>query len=362
VTSDSSFFQLQRRGYHLGHACENHNKATLADSIDNWKQGKPTLFKGLCRAEINNFDEEITQSDALYAALLDGQECDALFTQSPYVERLEDNFESLGCSVNEGDQQEIETIIYDALDGDEVVAEDLWMKASWLSFHDEDASLRFRFSFGVDLVEDVAADVSRQHYASQLTNAIFPESKIITDNQALHSTLQSALNSNEFNFVERIVYFNAPNGGAYLHHDRERGHAGVVYAQLSGHTFWLALTKQTLMDEITRFVEQCESTSAPQIWPENLNDEFKAEIQRCTASTTILAEQLETFANSALIHLINETEAFVQHLIAQQHYRMLEPGDVLLLPQDQEMNCCWHSVFCLGEESGQALSFAIRSA
>ena len=358
MTADSSFYQLQRRGFSLGQACENNNDT---DSLKNWAQGKPTLLKGLCVQEIKQHSDDIANSDVLYAAILDGQECDTLFTQNPYAERLEDNFESLGCSVNEGDEQEIETIIYDALDGDDVVAEDLWIKASWLSFHDDDASLRFRFSFGVDLIEDVAADTNRQHHASELTNAVFPESKIITGNQALQSTLQSALGNTEFKFVERIVYFNAPNGGAYLHHDRERGHAGVVYAQLSGHTFWLALTKQTLVDEIINFASMCEATSSAQSWPEDLNLDFKNEIQRCVANTTLLSEQLETFSNSALIHLINETQAFVQHLIAQQHYRLLEPGDVLLLPQDQEMNCCWHSVFCLGEESGQALSFAIRS-
>ena len=131
------------------------------------------------------------------------------------------------------------------------------MKASWLSFYEGDASLRFRFSFGVDFVEDVAADQNRQHYAALLTEAVSPESKIITDNQQLKHTLSQTLGSEEFRFVERIIYFNSASGGAYLHHDRERGHAGVVYAQLTGQTLWLALPQQALIDEINLFVKTC---------------------------------------------------------------------------------------------------------
>ena len=54
--------------------------------------------------------------------------------------------------MNEGDDQEIETVLFDALDNGEVVAEDLWAKVSWLSFFEEDSSLRVRFSFGMDHV------------------------------------------------------------------------------------------------------------------------------------------------------------------------------------------------------------------
>ena len=357
MTKHSHFHHLQRRGYSLGDA-PSHTYSS--DPLANWQKGKPVLIKAACSPQLPQHDNNIARSDNLYSAILDGQECDTLFTESPYFERLDGNFESLGCSVNEGDEQEIETIIYDALDPsdqDNILAEDLWMKASWLSFHEEDASLRFRFSFGVDLIEDVAADKNRQHHASRLTDAIFPESQLITENEHLKTQLQKALTVNEFQFVERIVYFNAPNGGAYLHHDRERGHAGVVYTQLSGHTFWLALSKQSLLDEINHFVSYCNDTA----WPTTVSQAVKTEILRCISEGLVSAE-LETFSNSALIHLINETKEFIQHLISNGHSRLLEPGDALLLPQDTELTCCWHSVFCLGEESGEALSFAIRSA
>ena len=358
MTKNHSTLNLQRRGYNLGEAKLNTSEP---DSLLNWSVGKPTLLKGACLAKLVEFNDDINRSDKLYAALLNNEECDTLLTHSPYAERLAPNFESLGCTVNEGDEQEIETIIFDAIaanDPQTIIAEDLWMKASWLSFFEGDASLRFRFSFGLNQFEDVAADTHRQQCAAQLTDAIFRESRAITENKSLHSTLQKTLNCSDFHFVERIIYFNSPNGGAYLHHDRERGHAGVVYAQLSGQTFWLALTKQTLLDEISIFAKECEKNQ----WPSTLTAEYRKEIRRCIADTDILSAELETFSNSALIHLINETQGFAQQLIRHGHSRHVKAGDVLLLPQSSELSCCWHSVFCLGQESGEALSFAVRSA
>ena len=352
---------LQRRGFNLGQTPDlsQLNESNANSSLDDWHAGKPVLINGLCHSNLDSFTKQISTSEQLYLDVLDGQECDDIFYQPPYSDKLSPLFEPLGCSVNEGDNQEIETLIFDAVNPDnpdEVLADDLWVKASWLSFYEEDASLRFRFSFGVDFVEDVAADSNRQHYAAKLTEAIFPESEIITNNQDLKESLNHIFSGSEFKFVERIVYFNSPDGGAYLHHDRERGHAGVVYAQLTGQTFWLALTKQSLIEEISYFINACDKNG----WPKTINEDTKAELIKCSKSAEILSDQLDRFANTALIPLINETSEFVQQLINHGHWRYLKPGDVLLLPQESEQDCCWHSVFCLGEESGEALSFAIR--
>jgi len=189
-----------------------------------------------------------------------------------------------------------------------------------------------------------------------LTESVFPESRLITENNILKQKLTDIIKSSTFSFVERIIYFNSPNGGAYLHHDRERGHAGVVYAQLTGETLWLALSKQQLINEITVFIENCQQ----QTWPETLDESAREALLFYTNDQQACAEQLESFANDVLIQLINETTEFVQHLINQGYSKHLQAGDVLLLPQETEMNCCWHSVFCLGEMPGQALSFAIR--
>ena len=342
---------LKRRSFSLGTAVI--SQPQKSDSLDNWHSGKPVLLKEALFDELKHHQHSIEQTEQLIGAILNNQECDAHLANPPYFERLEPKFVSLGSTYNEGDEQEIETIVFDAMDGDNIIAEDLWLKVSWLSFDNNDASLRFRFSFGIDHAEDVAADPARQQLAAELSDAVFPESSIITNNKTLNAQLNTILDGKAASFVERIVYFNAPNGGAYLHHDLERGHAGVVFAQLSGSTFWLALPKQTLVEEIIAF-------SKSQPWPESLTLEMRKEMSDLLLDRQYLSEQLSSFSNSSLIHLINETAEFVQFLIARGHSRHLVAGDVLLLPQTNADSCCWHSVFCSSADIGQALSFAIR--
>jgi hypothetical protein len=342
--------QLKRRGFSLGNIPTHQAKV---NDLKLWNQGYPVLLKAQCLNLLRSHSLNIKQTEELVRAVLEGQDCDSVLAKMPYTQRLEPKFQSLGSVFNQGDQQEIEMVVFDVMDGDNIIAEDIWLKASWLSFHEDDGSLRFRFSFGIDLEEDVAADPYRQQLSAELTDAIFPESAIIASSTELEQKLKKILGSDDVSFVERIIYFNAPNGGAYLHHDLERGHAGVVFAQLTGSTFWLALPKETLIEEIICF-------SKTHSWPGSLTKEMRSEMNELISNRSRLCVQLDSFSNDSLVHLINETEEFVQFLIARGHSTQLEPGDVLLLPQATEETCCWHSVFSLGEEMGQALSFAIR--
>ena len=364
-------WQLERRGYHLGsiETCVNTNRVNSAEvnadrlaadeQVQAWHAGHACLIKAACLDKLEQQQQNIAQSAALYLAVLDQIEPHLLMDRPPYSSQLDGFFESLGSSVNEGDDQEIETVLFDAIEQGESVAQDLWMKVSWLSFYQEDASLRFRFSFGMDHSEDVAADKHRQDYAAQLSDAVFPESQLITQNEKLTQILKRILNCEQVSFVERIVYFNSYQGGAYLHHDQERGHAGVVYAQLSGQTYWLALPKSALLAEIQGFVKSCQQQNK---WPSQFEPRQRDELVVLANDTKRLNAELDSFANDNLIHLINETKAFVQQLIAAGHGHLIETGDVLLLPQEDQNTCCWHSVFNLGEESGQALSFAVRGS
>jgi len=349
-------YQLTRRGFHLGEISRSlaPKAINLSERLgERWAEGKPCLLKYSIKPELCEYHDAINQSEHLVQQIYQGFDLQACIESSPYSERLLGNFESLGSSVNEGEKQEIESVAFDALVDEEIIAEDLWLKASWLSFHEEDASLRFRFSFGIDHVEDVAADPNRQQYAARLADSIFPESALITQHAHLHSSLCELLNCRSVDYVERIIYFNAPNGGAYLHHDLERGHAGVVFAQLTGKTFWLALPKTTLLKEIVNFVS---SNS----WPETVASDVRNELIELAASPNKLELALDSFSNDAVIHLINETKEFVQLLIDRGHGISLDAGDVLLLPQSDAQRCCWHSVFCLGDEVGQGLSFAVK--
>jgi hypothetical protein len=342
---------LKRRGFSLGTAklCQ----SEASDPLENWHSGLPVLLKKALLRDLDKHRAPIKHTEKLVHAILDEQECDQVLAEEPYLSRLEPRFQSLGSAYNEGEQQEIEMVMFDAMDGEDIIAEDLWLKVSWLSFHDQDPSLRFRFSFGIDHEEDVSADPLRQQLAADLSDCVFPESNIITGNLDLSEKLKVILDSETPHFVERIYYFNAPNGGAYLHHDLERGHAGVVFAQLTGRTFWLALPKKALVEEIIAF-------SKYHPWPESLTLEMRQEMSNLLLDRSYLSEELSSFSNSTLIHLINETEEFVQFLITRGHSKQLVAGDVLLLPQTTEDTCCWHSVFCSDDKMGQALSFAIR--
>lgn len=341
---------LTRRGFDLG---QTGSSKPTTENPEYWNQGYAILLPGAVKQPLSAHQADLDQTENLVTALLEGEELDLIMDAPPYQQRLSSQFAPMGSMVNEGDDQEIDTLLFDAIQADDVVAEDLWMKVSWLSFYETDASLRFRFSFGVDLEEDVAADPVRQGYAAELATAVFPESAAITHNEALTQTICDIVQCQQFDLVERIVYFNGPDGGAYLHHDLERGHAGVVYAQLSGETYWLALPKFKLVQEIQTFITQ-------KTLPDSLSSKAQATLQKLGRDAEQIAVALDSFAHSELIHLINETEAFVQHLIQAGYAFHVRTGDAILLPQADQHTCCWHTVFCLGEEMGQALSFAIR--
>ncbi|WP_217994848.1 hypothetical protein [Methylogaea oryzae] len=278
---------------------------------------------------------------------LEGSDVAESFEGEPYARRLPPEFALTGTSYEEHDDQGIEKVYFDAWQNDELAADDLWCKASWLSFEDDDASLRFRFSFGMEGYEDVAADPERQMWAAKLTDAIFPESAAVTAHAGLNALLAHMLDCERLAFAERIVYFNAPNGGAQMHHDVERGHDGVVFAQMSGSTFWLALSKPKLLDEIDAYL----AAAPAEQW---------GDLRALAKDRQALACYLEERDHELAEQLLDRTPDFFRHLIERGYAYVLRPGDVLLMPQYSLDTCVWHSVICLGDEAGEGLSFALK--
>jgi len=270
---------------------------------------------------------------------------------------LAGRFELLGTSHNQGDQQEIVKLEFDAIEGGAAV-EDLWVKLSWLSYEEDDASLRFRFSFGMDHYEDVAADPVRQRYAAALTEALFPESALISANARLNGFLREILGGRDFVYVERIVYFNASEGGAQFHHDVERGHLGVVFAQLDGRTAWLALSTEQLLDEVQGFLNRPDADALLRAGIRQ--GKARAGLIKVAGDRAALEELLNRPDSGPAEQLLNRTPAFSQQLVEGGHAFILRPGDVILLPQHDAVHCAWHAVYCLDECPGEALSFAIR--
>ncbi|TLS77366.1 hypothetical protein FE236_04340 [Mariprofundus erugo] len=351
-----SMLPLQRRGFQLGYVAASGRASMPAAGavITAWRQDQAMLLPAM--VDVAPFSGQIAQAHRLMEQVLENEEAASFFDEEPYCSRLQ-QLPLLGASLEEHDRQGIEKIYFDAEVDGEVVAEGLWCKASWLSFHDEDASLRFRFSFGMEGFEDVAADPVSQHWAGELCDALFPESAAVTADEHILQLLHGVLDG-EPAFVERIVYFNAPNGGAQMHHDVERGHDGVIYAQLSGSTFWLALAKPLLMDELVAFVaDPRHAEDLRAVLPEEAD---RQELARLLQDRAALSAYLDEPDHELVEAVMDRCAAFVGYLVERGYGYMLEPGDALLLPQRDLDTCVWHSVYCLGDEPGEALSFALR--
>ncbi len=352
---------LKRRGTSLGWIAERKEQLQInaEAAAQAWHNSYAYTLPGFVTDKLASQQQHIDQSLSLMEQIAEGAEVAELFEQTPYIERTSEQFEMLASFQDEGDDQEIETIEYDAVEADEVVGENLWCKASWLSFEEDDASLRFRFSFGMVGYEDVAADLKRQHYAAQLTEAIFPESSIISNNPALESFMQKVLGVEKLSYVERIVYFNSPNGGAQFHQDVERGHLGVVFAQIHGRTGWLACSKSQLIDEIQIFVSNTDNEPAlVKLLPDTHALE---ELKQKSQDRELLNNWLDQRDNEPLELLLNRCPEFYCHLIGKGFAYLINAGDIILLPQKSLDECAWHTVFCLDNFPGESLSFAVRN-
>jgi len=348
---------IRRRGFDLGwvKAAEKPGMPSVVAITACWQQDQAVLLPGMI--DVAPFAGEIEQSHQLMQQVLETEQVAPIFDAEPYLPRLQ-YLPLLASSAEEHDKQGIEKLYFDAEGDDgEIIAEGLWCKASWLSFVDDDASLRFRFSFGMEGFEDVAADPLKQQWAGSLCDALFPESAAVTEDAAVLNLLTTVLGGAPA-FVERIVYFNAPNGGAQMHHDVERGHDGVIYAQLSGSTFWLALAKPVLMDELAAFVADPACSDALQsVLPDaTARDELATLLQDPAA----LAAYLDESDHELVEAIMDRCAAFTGYLCARGYGYILHAGDVLLMPQRDLDSCVWHAVTCLGDEPGEALSFALR--
>ncbi len=352
--------ELTRRGFDLGWISETARPA-MPDSETvktKWHRDEAIMLPGILKDALSDHEADIRQAHRLMENTLNGEELSVQLSGMPYAERLRPKFPLVAAVFEEHDEQCIEKLFFDAEKDGKVVAEDLWCKASWLSFHDDDASMRFRFSFGMEGYEDVAADPERQILASEITEAVFPESAAITEHRELNRLLTAMLDAKPA-YTERIIYFNAPNGGAQMHHDVERGHLGIVFAQMSGSTGWLALAKPVLIDEIRNFLARPESEAAlGKVLPDM---DARKTLRKLAEDRAVLSDHMDQFDHELSEALMDRCPEFIRHLFDRGYGYMLKSGDLLLMPQRDLENCVWHTVFCLGDEPGEALSFALRT-
>ncbi|MDH5378767.1 MAG: hypothetical protein OEX00_10615 [Gammaproteobacteria bacterium] len=349
-------FLLKRRGQALAWCSA--EKKEISNPLLTWNSAQPVPMYSLLAQTIKKYKNEIGITKKIYLDVLKTENVLKALEESGRLDVVERSFDFVGTYSDVSDAQEIETLEFCPSDS-ENEEEFCWLRCAWLSVLESDRSLRFRFSHGMPDIEDVSLDLALQRKSSLLCDLIFPESKIITDSEEIVEVVANSLGVKRFEFLEKIVYFNAPDGGALFHHDVERGHLGVIYAQITGSTAWLALSSAQLLDCIKQYVSNSNNHDA--LKADVGSEEIFIKLLGCTSEPEKIYSSLNEREEELEI-LINNSSSFTKYLIDSGHGYLLEPGDVIFLPQFSVQECAWHSVFCVGEETGEALSFAIRAS
>ena len=301
-----------------------------------WDQDRPVFLPGILAPGLDRHRAAIARTLRLFEALRRDERSLQDEVRARLAQRRE--LSPSGAIVDLADGRELEKVFVDGMRGRRFAARGLYAKLSWIAHDERDASLRIRFSFGSEDERDWQKETLRAPWADRYAEALFPECAAQAGNTRLRAVIER-LARRRVRFSERIVYNNAPGGGAVFHHDCEPHQLGVVFGQLAGATAWLALPKRALADHVT----SCARTPA----------------LRRLAGTTRRALHALDGEDPRLARLLNETPAFTARLAAYGALFHLRAGDALLLPNHAWDDTCWHSVFALGKRASLAHSYGI---
>ncbi|MCK5940427.1 MAG: hypothetical protein KAI24_00550 [Planctomycetes bacterium] len=322
---------LRRRGADLGMAVTVHRQ--LPDERTEharWRAAEPVFLPGVLG------DVEQRERDAIDACL---QMFDRLRAgDSEFLDELElrlhddDWLRYAGSTVDKDDPREVERCFVDAeLDG-EVIAGDLWAKLAWITDDPRDRSLRIRFSNGLDQLEEwMTTSDHTASWVDRFALHAFPECRAVLGCAPLRRRLDRLV-AQPHRLSERIVYNNAPDGGAAFHHDAEPGQLGVVFSQLEGRTAWLSISKRRLADLLVRFG-----------WRD----------RRAAMAA------LDDACDPSLLEVLNRDAQFARLLAAHGALFVLRAGDAILLPSHGVDDVAWHSVLAIGDRPSLAHSYGV---
>ena len=357
--------RLLRRGQHHG------DWAELADQLAffpqeplpilarRWEEARPIVLHDALSDEVM----ELVRTDARLPALasaggLEAWAVERLAYLSPGFTLLEPD-----AAAPLTDERDLERIAFswEGDDGPEI--RDLWMKSQSLSTHPEDASLRVRFSAGDEVEDDASRDAHRHRLVAQPAERFVPELAALHRDGELRALLGEWTRSRPL-LTQAICYWNAPNGGALFHHDafdepaqgRQRG---VLYAQLSGATAWLALSLEDLVDRVREFVEPLGAAEIAELCRAPGEE---GSLSGLLTSEDRLRRELAAPGCGRLAALVNLGPEFTGFLADAGHAYVVSEGDVIVLPNHGLQNTCMHSVFCATEEPAFSVSLAIRDA
>lgn len=339
-TSVRGALPLHRRGVLHGHVV----RQTAADDAEAdslaaaWQAAEPIVLPGILAGALPPLAPFIAQSRTLFDHLRDGGRfLDAVLML------LEDNqdFRPEGSTFDRLDSREIEKVfVSPRVDGKRAPAsDDVWAKLAWIAHDETDLSLRIRFSCSTERLHDWHGDVVGQVWSDRFADAVFPECAAITGNPELLEVVRELLGAPP-RFSERIVYSNAPGGGAVFHHDTEPTQRGVVYGQLHGATAWLALPAGELAQQVVAHAVA------------NARDDLPR-------TSDAALHRLGRDDDKVLFRLLNADPAFSARLADAGWLCVLEAGDALLLPSHDRERVAWHSVFALGNTPSLAHSYGV---
>lgn len=243
----------------------------------------------------------------------------------------------------------------------------VWVKSGHLSTFDEDRSLRVRFSTGREGKHDASRDLEGHRRVQALAQQLLPETRTIESTPALLGPLEDWVEGPVF-FTQHIGYWNAPGGGALMHHDAfreplEGGQRGVVYVQLAGRTAWMALSIEDLSRRVIEFVEYMQEGELAWVREDLFPDRETFQwLERMVARFGRVRKELGKPGCGRLGPLVGRGPEFTSLLADAGHAFILEPGDGIVLP-NQGLECtCMHSVFCASPDPTYGVSMAVREA
>lgn len=348
-----------------------------------WADARPILLRGQLAGRVEAFAPLLAERAKLGAVLGQKGEQGALeMLIGAGLGRLDTAFDAL----TQSDGRQLEASVGGDAEGDierrffthrdlpgPDGGADFWMKSQRLSRTEADRSGRIRLSFGAERVDDASHDDARHLAVAKLACALFPETELLRGDSDLLGLLEEldcpspdAEPMGDLFLTQDIAYWNAPNGGALMHHDAfdedyESSQRAVVYGQLTGTTAWIALSTQELAARVTEFAELIEEGEMP--W-------LRAALFRGTPGTSLLRKilkggrfvfaELEKPGCGRLGRIVNRGPEFTSLLADAGHGFLVRAGDVLVLPNHGLDHTTMHSVFTASSETAYSLSLALR--
>lgn len=330
-------------------------EAFLEECVARWQRCEPVVLQGCFQEVVEETQEWLDERDGLRERL-----SEAGGLRDWLMEQLdpESGFEPLSRARTLVDpERDIEKVRVAAGE------QELWLKSAWLSTHPQDASLRLRASFGAEGEEDASRDIQRHRLVRDLALTLFPEAAATLDDPFLRTLLQRATGM-EVLATQHIAYWNAPQGGALMHHDAFAEDAwndgafrqlGVCYVQFTGRTAWIALSTEALCRAVREFAAELRAGAMPWV-SQTLGHGLLDLVQ----DDERLRTELALPGCGALHALVERGPEFTNLLAERGHAFLLEAGDGILLPNRGLHSTCMHSVWCAGDEVAYSLSMALR--